>query len=490
MPNILTILIGLSLISCAHIQPTHKLDNNYEETAIDIPDDENDDNNIAPTDTLASAPVFKKSEKNFLERRNSKKVNFWIDYFSKKNKNRLERFVANGEKYKSIIEETFSRYGLPKELYYVGLIESGYYNAAKSHAGAVGPWQFMPSTARRYGLRVNHKIDERKNIFKSTEAAALFFQDLYNIFGSWELALAAYNKGENGVIRRIRGANTRDYYELSRKKVLPKETRHYVPKVLAVMTILENIDHYGVKVKKWQDNPFAEATKIEVDKSIKISTLAKKLNVPTSYIKQLNQDLKGTYIPYPGRNPIEIYVPSSSKESIASFNKYLANIKSQKRSPRQNTKKIEYHKVRRNESLYSLAKRYNTSISQLKRLNNLKRNTIFVGQKIKVSSQSHARVVYSYTVKRGDNLSTIAKIFKLSPQKLKQMNKLRSSRIYVGSKLQVPPHKKVTYTVRKGDSLGRIAVKKRVSLAQLLRLNGNKNQIYPGQKIVLELKLI
>jgi hypothetical protein len=179
--------------------------------------------------------------RDFLKKKNTKRMQFWVDYFTKKNRERFQRFINNGEEYRHHIEEVLMQYGLPKELYFVGLIESGYYLGAKSHASAVGPWQFIRATGKRYGMKINREIDERQDLFKATHAAAKYFKDLHNMFSSWELALAAYNAGENGVLRRIIKYGTRDYYQLSRRKKLHSETINYVPKVLAAMHIMKLI---------------------------------------------------------------------------------------------------------------------------------------------------------------------------------------------------------------------------------------------------------
>lgn len=490
MSQILIIAFGLSLISCAHIKPTNPAHPEAEKDLLAQAIEFEATSPKTSVHSSADIPVTKLTQsKHFLKPVQNAKVDFWVSYFSKKRKALLERYVVNGEKYRKIIEETFVKYGLPAELYYVGLIESGYYNHAKSHAGAVGPWQFMPATARRYGLKVSSQIDERQSIFKSTEAAALYFQDLYNIFGSWELALAAYNKGENGMIRRIRGANTRDYYELSAKKVLPKETRHYVPKVLAVMHVLKNAKQYQVAIKKYQDNPFEDVVVMNLKKSVRISTMAAKLKVSTHLLKQLNQDLKGHYIPYPGRKGIDLYLPRNANAAMASFNSYLKQLPTKPKAKVSATN-VNYHKVRKNESLYSLAKRYGLSIKELKRLNNLKRNTIFVGQKIKIKSQTNSRVDYSYTVKRGDNLFEIARIFNLNVGQLKKMNRLKRSTITIGQRLKVPAHKMVHYKVRAGDFLGKIAKRHGTSIKKIKSLNNLSRKIYPGQKIIVKVDLI
>lgn len=486
MPQILIVLISFLFSACAQIVPTAQQMKSQNPPPALV----KQQTSAAPTETLAYQPVYAESERHFLAPKMNKTVKFWIHYFSIKHKDRLERFVANGERYKPLIEQTFERYGLPKELYYVGLIESGYYNASKSRAGAVGPWQFMPSTARRYGLRVSRDVDERKNIFKATEAAALYFQDLYNIFGSWELALAAYNKGENGVIRRIRGANTRDYYELCAKKVLPKETRHYVPKVLAVMKILSRANAYNIQIKTWDNNIFEDAIKIELDKSLSIKKLAQKFNINTKVIRQLNQDLRNSSAVRVHKKSFELYLPGSAQTRVSEIKKYLATIKSNTRTQPVKTYATNLHIVRKNESLHSIAKRYGISVRTIRKLNHLSKSTIYPGQKIKVKGFKTSKIVSSYRVKKGDHLTGIANLFNLTTRELKAMNRLKSNKIMTGKLLKVPEHKKRYYTVKTGDFLGLIAKKHHIDLRQLIQLNGKNRRIYPGQKILLKLELI
>jgi membrane-bound lytic murein transglycosylase D len=190
-----------------------------------------------------------KTSNHFLLNKSTKRMEYWIDFFANKNHDRFQRFINNGEEYRPIIESILFSEGLPKELYFVGLIESGYYLTARSHAQAVGPWQFIRGTGKRYGLKITSELDERQDIFKATRAAALYFKDLHNVFSSWELALSAYNAGEYGVIRRIMKYGTRDFYELSKHKYLPSETINYVPKVLAAMEIINNPKKYGFVIR-------------------------------------------------------------------------------------------------------------------------------------------------------------------------------------------------------------------------------------------------
>ena len=308
------------------------------------------------------------------------------------------------------------------------MIESGYRLNAKSRVNASGPWQFMKGTAKDYGLRVGWFKDERNDIYKSTKAAALYFQDLYNIFGSWELALAAYNSGEYGMIKRIRGADTRNYYELSRKKLLPKETRNYVPKVAAIIYVTKNADRYAVNLPR-----------------------VKKYKNPTKAVR-------------------------------------LAKSAPAKRSVRKKSR-LTYHKVRRGDNLSTIAARYKLSLSQIMAINGLKNSRIYPGQKLKITRSSAKRTRYAYhSVKRGDNLTVLARRFGTSVRTLRSVNKLRSSRIYPGQKIKIPAKGKRVHIVKRGDFLLKIARIYRTSISHIRRLNDlDSNAIYPGQKLLVQL---
>lgn len=177
----------------------------------------------------------------------NERVQFWLNYFTKRDRERLVRFIRNGNHYRDVVEKVFVRHGLPQDLYFLGLIESGYQLRIKSRAKALGPWQFMADTAKRYGLRVDRHIDERRSLFKSTEAAARYLKELFLAFGSWELAVSGYNAGENRIYRAVKEGGTLNYYKLCKMGRLPKETCNYVPKILASKIIDDNISHYRLQ---------------------------------------------------------------------------------------------------------------------------------------------------------------------------------------------------------------------------------------------------
>jgi len=505
------LMLGVIVTGCSQIRPrnTHK---NVDATpTVTINNFRAETQSKHLDEVIIKEKRTQKQEVFFLKQKDGKTINKWVNYFSKRGKREFEKFLRNGAKYKPIIEKIFAKHNLPKDLYYVGLIESGYKNHARSHASAVGPWQFIKETARRYGLKVTRSIDERKNIYKSTEAAALYFQDLYNIFGSWELALAAYNAGEYGVIRRIRGANTRDFYELSRRKVLPRETRNYVPKVIAARKVDKNRKLYHVKVKPNYNKSYLNVKSYQVKKSISLNLLSKKLGVSKKAIKLLNHDISGEYIPYLGRRGFELYLPKN-KVNTRALNRIIAtnggsqvteraSRHSGKKSAKKSVKKRSVrkysltnkksHKVRKNESLFSISKRYNVTLKTLKKINNLKRSTIYPGQRIYLPGSGTTSVKYSYIVKKGDHLGRIARMFKIHVKKLKSLNKLRKNNIFVGQSLKVPAHKKKYHTVKRGDALLKIASRYGTSISKIKNFNNlSKGIIYPGQKIIVKVSRI
>ena len=428
----------------------------------------------------------------FLKKKNTRRMQFWVHYFTEKDRERFQRFIRNGEEYRHHIEEIFESYGLPKELYFVGLIESGYNLKARSHASAVGPWQFIRATGRRYGLRVSSDIDERRDLFKATHAAARYLKDLHNVFSSWELALSAYNAGEYGILRRIMKYKTRDYYELSRKKYLPSETINYVPKVLAAMHILRNADAYGFKIPQKKQRFFDNTELKPVKRNLSLYKLSKNLKIPVNVLRQLNPALRRNRTPrfYSGMFHLRVPREIGSLLEAPTFRETRKDII-------RRTAESSYHRVRRGETLLRLARKYGTSAGQLARLNNLRswRSKLRIGQRLLIEGEplkiakrkkKHRPIVYR--VRPGDNLSTLAKLFRIRASQIKRANRLRSGRIYAGQKLVLPNTKKGVYTVRRGDHLSKIARKFNQPMAAIIKLNKLKRKtIYPGQKIIVDI---
>jgi membrane-bound lytic murein transglycosylase D len=430
----------------------------------------------------------------FLKNKKTKRMQFWVDYFTKNQRERFQRFINNGEEYRNIIQKIFTKHDLPLDLYYVGLIESGYYLGARSHAAATGPWQFIKGTATRYGLKVNHEIDERHDIFKATEAAAMYFKDLHNVFLSWELALSAYNAGEYGVMRRIMKHGTRDFYQLSQNKQLPSETINYVPKVLAAKHIIENAKKYGFTIPR-RKVAFFDKTKLTVvSKNSSLKTIAKSLKIDYQILKKLNPELKRDSTPryFAGNYRLRIPSDKAALDYLVPVekNETLAQVETPR--PSRVNSKINTHKVKRGETLLSISRRYGLTPKTLASYNSFSswKRKLKVGEVLSLqtrrSSINHPQSPIVYKVQRGDNLSKIAEIFDLEISKLKRANRLKRGEIQVGQKIILPETKRLVYTVKRGDYLARLSDKFNLSTQAIVKLNNlNKGKIYPGQKLIV-----
>ena len=446
--------------------------------------------------------------RNFLKKKNTKRMEFWVDYFTKKNRERFQRFINNGEEYRHHIEKVFQEYGLPKELYFVGLIESGYYLGAKSHASAVGPWQFIRATGRRYGMKITHELDERQDLFKATHAAAQYFKDLHNIFSSWELALAAYNAGENGMIRRIMKHGTRDFYKLSSQKLIPSETINYVPKVLAAMHIVNNAKEYGfqIPVKKHRLFDLTELTPVK--KNISLRSVADRLNVDVKLLKKLNPELRKSSTPrqfagtYMLRVPKSQYAYKLDDLKAVEIASSLASPKLSRPESRKelNRRTAQVHKVKKGETLLSISRKYEIPAKTLASLNNFNswKTKLHQGQKVNLAWNLTNKTVNPkvkitnkpiiYKVSKGDNLKEIAKLFNSPMSKLKKLNNLTRGKILVGQKLVLPNTQRAIYTVRQGDHLTKVAKDFNLPIETLVKINSLKRRtIYPGQKIIVNM---
>lgn len=225
----------------------------------------------------------------------NKKVATWISFFQTRGKNFFRNWLEKSTKYMPLLQSELKKAGLPTDLAYMVMIESGFSATAVSTASAVGPWQFIESTGRSYGLKKNWWLDERRDIKKSTQAAIRYMKDLHREFGSWYLVAASYNMGENGLRRQIRKHGTNDYWQLVKLKALPAETQDYVPKILAAMMIAKAPNLYG-----FRDIDAQYPLQYEVvwaPSGTDLENLADHLNITRKAIKDLNAELLLGYIP-------------------------------------------------------------------------------------------------------------------------------------------------------------------------------------------------
>jgi membrane-bound lytic murein transglycosylase D len=401
----------------------------------------------------------------------------------------LESYKRSG-KFRSMILEELKKTGLPEELSWLPLIESGYKVRAYSRARALGLWQFISSTGTRFGLKRDRWMDERMDPEKATKAAAQYLKELHGFFGDWTTAMAAYNCGEFRVQRLIRAQRVNyldNFWDLF--VMLPRETSRYVPRFIATLLIIQDPIKYGFELPE-PDSPMTYET-VTIDRPIRLSSLSKSMGMDPETLGFLNPELKHKSTP---EKEYSLKVPEGYGERI------LASIKTfPKWIPPAATYVIHY--VRRGETVSGIARRYRTSSRAIARMNGLKRNFLIrPGQRLKIPSRYTRRKTVqtykypikkgkiNYTVKRGDSLYSIASNFFTTVPEIKKLNNLKGNNLKVGQSLKLEagkPEGASLYTVIRGDTPYTIAKKFKMRLNKLLALNRLRtvSRIYPGQKL-------
>lgn len=390
-------------------------------------------------------------------------VDKWIEYFTVRDRGRFQRFLERGEKYRPLVTATLREQGVPTELFYLALIESGFATGATSHAKAVGIWQFMKGTAKRYGLRVDAYVDERRDPIRATIAAALYLNDLHNVFQSWYLAMAAYNAGEGRVMGAIMRAKSRDFWQMVEKRALPQETIQYVPKFLAASIIGHDLRRYGFDEITPEVMPLVSS--VPVPSPVKLESVAKLANIAPELLAELNPHLRRGVTP-PGVNTYRIWVPRSAAERVVSAERELASLRvpglklvaEAEQSTVDQGKSSSWHRVKKGENLATIAQRYGVSVEGLRSANKLRNSRITAGARLRIpagdqgvsgtrsKAQSNAsleaseaaRRAINYKVQSGESLDSIAKRYNLTVTDIKKLNGLRRSRIYAGQVLKLP----------------------------------------------------
>ena len=314
-------------------------------------------------------------------------VDNWIDFLKGENYSKTERWLERSTRYIPLIQDELKKRDMPQDLIYLAFIESGYNPNAHSHAAAVGLWQFISDTGRRYGLEVSSYVDERRDPFKSTSAALDYLGELHDRFGSWYLAAAAYNTGENRVARVMRNVTgsekgtDADFWRIARD--LPQETRDYVPLMLAAGNIGKQPEKFGFDTLNYQP-PLAFAT-VHVPADVPLAAVAKAVGASVDSIALLNPEL--VRLQTPPTRAWDVRIPMGTEQQFA------ANIPGALREVRvaEAARKVAeaksrlYHTVKRGETLSHIASRNHTSVTKLKHLNGIRGSTIHPGQKIRIA---------------------------------------------------------------------------------------------------------
>jgi membrane-bound lytic murein transglycosylase D len=386
----------------------------------------------------------------------NKKIRGFVDYFTVKNRNYVMIMERRRNVYFPIFEEALKRNNMPDELKYLSIVESGLNPRAYSRAGAAGLWQFMPPTGRMYGLHQDQFIDERMDPYESTEAACKYLRELYNIFNDWELALASYNCGPGNVRRAIRKSGYKDgFWEIY--NYLPAETRGYVPQFVAVVYAMNHLQDHNIYADSLE-YPIAFDT-VRFNQYMNLDALCTNLNLSKEDFQKLNPALKKNIVPdnlnYAIRIPSDkIEMLTLNRASIMDSCKMKAEeITIAMKAPDNisaGQKKIIYV-VKRGDVLGKIADRNHVSLTNLKRWNNIKGNTIRSGQRLVIyknggaSSVTTKNLAHASTAKTmphvhyvqpGDTLWTISRKYNgISVEKIKKLNHLKGNEIKPGMKL-------------------------------------------------------
>ncbi len=416
----------------------------------------------------------------------------------------FERGLSRMPYYLDLYKSMFRNAGLPEDLAYLALIESGFNYRAYSRARARGIWQFIYSTGRKYGLRINWWLDERGDFIRSAEAAIQYLKELYTQFQDWWLVLAAYNAGEGRIARTLQRTGSKNFWDLLKSGKLPRETRNYVPAFLAALIIAKNPEAFGFTPS--EKTPLSWKT-VTIKGGVSLRTIARVTGIPYETLKMLNGGLRRGYIP-PGIN-YKLRVPAETDDTLFARLEKL---------PRHQASDTIVHRIRRGETLYRLSRRYGVPLHVLLEVNHLsKRSILRIGQKIYIpvlryrsrrTSQKHmARSLRKsrkrfqshngyHIVRKGETLHSIARRYGTSVNMLRKYNpSVHPRRLKVGQKLRIPKSNSRTeqkwssnvHVVKKGETLFQISRQHQVPLSKLLRYNKlTKNSlIRPGDKIYI-----
>ena len=422
----------------------------------------------------------------------------------------IEASFNRGGRYRAFVLDELAKRGLPEELWVVPVIESGYKTSAYSHARAVGIWQFMAGTARNYGLVVNQWIDERRDPVKSTRAALDYLKDLYEWFNNWDLAIAAYNRGEYGIRRDIKNSGIVDFMEMAKVGATHRETQNHIPKIHAAALIWNHPERYGFEFAL--EEPVVADT-LTIDYVVDIEVAAQCAGVTEKELRALNPELRTWVTPvlshdYP---TYALKLPPGTRDRFQSAVARVDDL---------TPKRQVVYKVRRGDTLGAIARRFGVPWRRVQQWNNLRSSRIYPGQKLTIfpgdkskyaaatsssSSKTAAKssggkrqgravsksdgqgAYYQYSVRRGDTLTHIARDFGVSVNDLQKWNSIRS-KIVVGQKLKIRTTRAgggqaTFYVVQRGDTLTYIAKKHDTTVSQLRQWNRLGRYLYPGQKI-------
>lgn len=420
------------------------------------------------TDAEIAARIKKMDAKTPFEFTHNDKVQSYIEVYANRYRKYSQIIMGMTEVYMPMFEIMLDKYDIPQEMRYLPVIESALNPKAKSPAGASGLWQFMLPTGKMMGLEVNSYIDERCDPIKSTEAACKYLKYLYSFYGDWNMVLAAYNAGPgtvNNAIRRSGGKKT--YWEIY--DFLPKETKGYVPAFIAVNYVMQYAPEHNLYPTE-PDMKYFNYDTIHVKQEFDMKNVAAVLDISMDELKFLNPVYKTTIVPKLDK-PTYLYLP---KNLIGDFLVMEDSIYNYNAKPVTETSNADAtaltHTVKNGDLLSKIATKYGVTVAELKKWNNMKSNTVYLGQVIKIKGTT--------TTESTDNNSTNVAVNTTTTKKEETTAKAKTS---TSSDVKY-------YTVKSGDSLWGIAQKNGTTIDALKKLNGNSEKLQVGQKLKVPTK--
>lgn len=420
-------------------------------------------------------------------------VRNYMVLYSEKMPAKMSNLLSLSQYYMPIFEETFSKYGLPDELKYLAIIESALNPNAVSRAGAVGMWQFMARTAKSYGLEVSSYVDERRDPFKSADAAARYLVDTYRLFGDWNLAVSSYNCGPGNVNKAIRRGGGRGYWSVYDH--LPRETRGYMPALVGAMYAMKYSKEYGLSANGLQMP--VQVDTFEIRHNLHFQQISDLVGVSVDELRNLNPQyikdiVPGTSRPYILRLPYS-FTPAflANEDSLYTYKAdiylnpqiILESNTSSSYSSGGGSDRITY-KVKKGDTLSKIAARYHVSLNQLKSWNHLRSTNLSIGQKI-----------YIYQRGAAPSQSSVHKTPNVVQQKpAAGSSAAPSARTASNQEASVdvkaePKTEYVVYEIKSGDTLTRIAsLYPGVSVKDIMNYNHIGENIRAGQKIRIPVK--
>jgi membrane-bound lytic murein transglycosylase D len=302
-----------------------------------------------------------------------------ISFFNTSIRSRFEQWLFRLSRYRPLIENIFSEFDLPSDLVNLSLVESGFNPYAYSRAKATGPWQFMKATGKLYGLRIDHYVDERRDPIKSTVAAARYLRDLYDLFGTWPLAMAAYNAGEGKVMRALQRAQAETFWDISKTRLIRRETKQYVPRIMAATVIARNPDRYGFSQDPVPVHQFEE---VVVTRPLHFRAIANVTGVPYEELRLLNPELRRDATP-PDDSPYHLKVPVGTGDKVVQLLERVPTYKFPPLHTRSHLVKngsARWYRVRVGDTLEKVSKRFRIPLKTLKARNNLSSHLIKPGE--------------------------------------------------------------------------------------------------------------